>query len=122
MRTLVDAGIKAGVALAPLLPGLSDTPESMLEVLRRARDAGACHAWMNTLNLRPGVREHFLEALARDYPDQVERYVELYRRAYLDRDYTEAVRAEKRLADRAVGGIRDRRPNPILPELQLSLL
>ncbi len=122
MRTLVDAGIKCGVALAPLLPELSDRPESIRAVLEQARDAGACHAWMNVLNLRPGVREHFLGELAKDYPEQVERYVELYRRPYLDREYVDAVRATKRDIDRELGGIRDRRSNPILPELQLSLL
>jgi DNA repair photolyase len=122
MRTLVDSGIKCGVALAPLLPGLSDTPASIRAVLAQARDAGACHAWMNVLNLRPGVREHFLEELAKDHPEQVERYVELFTRAYLPAAYADEVRATKRAIDRELGGIRDRRTSPILPELQLSLL
>lgn len=122
MRTLVDAGIKTGVALAPLLPGLSDDADSIRAVLEQAKDAGACHAWMNVLNLRPGVREHFLEELAKDYPDEVERYVELYRKPYLDRTLQEGVRSTKRRVERELGGIRDTRTNPILPELQLSLL
>jgi len=41
------------------------------------------------VNLRPGTREHFLEALARDWPEQVERYERLYARgAYLRGDQT----------------------------------
>lgn len=122
VRTLVDAGIRTGVALAPLLPGLSDDAGSIRAVLERAKDAGACHAWMNVLNLRPGVREHFLEELAKDYPEQVERYVELYRTPYLDRAMQDEVRDAKRRVVRDLGGIHDTRPNPILPELQLSLL
>ncbi|MCW2922368.1 MAG: radical protein [Thermoleophilia bacterium] len=122
MRVLVDAGIKCGVALAPLLPELSDTPESIRAVLLQARDAGATHAWMNVLNLRPGVREHFLEELAKDYPEQVERYVELFTKAYLPNAYADEVRDVKRRIDQELGGIRDRRIDPILPELQLSLL
>lgn len=122
MRTLVDAGIKCGVALAPLLPELSDTPGSIRAVLEQARAAGACHSWMNVLNLRPGVREHFLEELGKDYPDQVGRYVELYVKPYLPGAYADEVRQAKRAMERAVGGIRDTRANPILPELQLSLI
>jgi hypothetical protein len=56
----------------------------MAAVVRAARDAGAAHAWCRVLDLRPGTREHFLEHLARDWPDQVARYERLYRgRAYV---------------------------------------
>jgi DNA repair photolyase len=86
---LRDAGIKAGVGMAPLLPGLSDDPTLIADVVRAARDAGATHLWWNVLNLRPGTKEHFLEALARDWPDQLDRYKSLYAdRAYLGRDET----------------------------------
>ncbi len=84
MERLAAAGIRVGVGLAPLLPGLSDDPAGMAAVVRAARDAGASHAWCRVLDLRPGTREHFLEHLARDWPDQVARYERLYRgRSYL---------------------------------------
>jgi hypothetical protein len=38
--------------------------------------------------LRPGTREHFLEGLAKDWPEQLERYHRLYRGAYLGKDAT----------------------------------
>ena len=65
---LVEAGLDVGVGMAPILPGLSDSPESMAAVVRAARDAGATGIWANLLYLRPGTREHFLENLARDWP------------------------------------------------------
>ena len=44
---LVDAGIDAGVGMAPILPGLSDRPELLADVVRAARDAGATSIWTN---------------------------------------------------------------------------
>jgi DNA repair photolyase len=78
IRTLTDAGIAAGVALAPVLPGLTDGPRDMAAVLDAAREAGATHAWSNILNLRPGTREHFLDVLRREWPAEMERYLRLY--------------------------------------------
>ena len=80
--------------MAPILPGLSDRPEQLAEVVRAARDAGACGIWANVLNLRPGTREHFLDCLAQDWPELLPEYERLLRpRAYLrGAAATEAVR------------------------------
>jgi DNA repair photolyase len=87
VRRLSDAGIDVGVGMAPILPGLSDRPEQLEEVVRAARETGAGSIWANLLFLRPGTREHFLEALGRDWPEEVARYEELYHgRAYLPPD------------------------------------
>ena len=53
IRRLVDAGIKAGVGMAPILPGVSDRPEQLAAVVRAAREAGATGVWANVLFLRP---------------------------------------------------------------------
>lgn len=123
MCELAHAGIHTGVALAPLLPGLSDTDESIRAVLEQAREAGACTAWLNMLYMRDGVKAHFLEGLARDFPDEVGRYLELYGdAAYLPRGMVDDARRRMQAIGSELGGIEDRRPAPILPELQLSLL
>jgi DNA repair photolyase len=84
VRRLSAAGIDVGVGMAPILPGLSDRPEQLEEVVREARAAGARSIWANVLYLRPGTREHFLEALAEDWPEEVARYEQLFaNRAYL---------------------------------------
>src|SRR5262249_57595921 len=77
VRALVDAGIDAGVAVAPVLPGLSDAPDQLREVVEAARAAGASHVWASVLHLRPGTKEHFLAELARDWPEYLSRYVGL---------------------------------------------
>jgi len=115
LTRLVDAGIDVGVGMAPILPGLSDRPELLADVVRAARDAGATSIWTSLLNLRPGTREHFLANLARDWPDLVPRYRRLYAgRAYLGDDEIVPVRREvAELRDRFE--IRDRRRAPIVP-------
>src|SRR5215831_4296757 len=60
LSTLVDAGIRSSVGMAPILPGLSDHPDQLRRVVEAARAAGACGIWANLLHLRPGTREHFL--------------------------------------------------------------
>ena len=124
LATLVDAGIKAGVGMAPILPGLSDRPEQLAEVVKAARAAGATGIWANLLYLAPGTKEHFLEALARDWPEQLDRYEDLYAHgAYLPRAKVEPVRQQVRGLARA-HGIRDRRTAPVVPPpepVQLSL-
>ena len=93
VRRLVDAGIRTNVAVAPILPGLSDGPEQLAETVRAAREAGAHHLWASVLHLRPGTREHFLEALARDWPSESARYERLYAgKSYLPASETEPVR------------------------------
>ena len=116
LQELVEAGIKANVGMAPILPGISDRPEQLEEVVREARAAGACGVWANLLFLRPGTREHFLEALAEDFPDQLGHYERLYaRRAYLGAEHAKPIRSQVAELARK-HGVRDRRRAPILPE------
>ncbi|HEY5294563.1 MAG TPA: radical SAM protein [Gaiellaceae bacterium] len=125
LRALVDAGVRASVGMAPLLPGLTDGAEQIERVVAAAREAGACGIWANLLYLKPGTREHFLECLARDWPELLPEYEQLYaRRAYLARSDSEPARLEVRRLAR-MHGIRDRRPAPLRPQPrdeQLSFL
>ena len=110
--------------MAPILPGLSDRPELLADVVRAAREAGATGIWANLLYLKPGTREHFLDALARDWPEQLPRYEELYaERAYLPRAEVDPVREQVRSLARE-HGVRDRRRVPLGPPaepVQLTL-
>ncbi len=124
LTKLVDAGVRASVGMAPILPGLSDGPQQLAEVVKAARAAGATGIWANLLYLAPGTKEHFLEALARDWPEQLERYEDLYAKgAYLPRAKVDPLREQVRALARA-HGVRDRRRAPLTPPpepVQLSL-
>jgi DNA repair photolyase len=116
ITTLVEAGIDARVGMAPILPGISDRPEQLRDVVRAAREAGATGIWANLLFLRPGTREHFLAHLAEDWPEQLPRYQELYSgRAYLGSDDQKPVRTEVSRLARELG-VRDRRRVKLEPE------
>ena len=76
------AGIPCGVLMAPVLPGISDSPRQLRQVVEACIDAGATHVSPILLHLRPGVREEFMPWLEEAYPDLVPRYEEMYTRAY----------------------------------------
>ena len=126
LKTLVEAGVRASVGMAPLLPGLSDHPSSLARVVTAAREAGACGIWANLLYLREGTREHFLACLERDWPELLPEYDRLYAggRAYVrEADARPAKEEVRRLAKEH--SIRDRRATKLRPparDEQLSLL
>jgi DNA repair photolyase len=113
VKELVDAGIKVGVGMAPILPGISDKPEQLREVVKAAREAGATGVWTNVLFLRPGTREHFLEHLAENWPEQIEQYERLYAgRAYLPSAESKPLRQQVASLTREYG-VKDRRRRPL---------
>jgi DNA repair photolyase len=109
LQALVEAGLDVGVGMAPVLPGLSDAPEQLDAVVRAAREAGATRIWGRFVYLQPGTKEHFLRAIARDFPDQLAWYEEAFATStYLPRDMQQALGRELAARKRA-HGIADRR-------------
>jgi DNA repair photolyase len=82
LRVLVAAGIKAGVGMAPILPGISDAPAQLEATVAAAAEAGARFLWGNLVYLKPGTREHFFSFLDREYPHLRPRYDGLFAGAY----------------------------------------
>ena len=100
VKQLVAAGIPCGILMAPILPGISDSPEQLRAVVRAAADAGASHLTPLTLHLRPGVKEEFLPWLEEAYPELVAGYRRLYRGSNAPKpvreEIADRVRSEKR--------------------------
>lgn len=128
---LAAAGLRVSVAMAPILPGLSDRPDQIEAVVKAARDAGASHLWSGMLHLRDGTRQHFLATLERHWPELLPRYLADYRAGpYLNAQKTQPVqRTVSALASRLGLGSERREfltpppapPAPPPPQ-QLSLL
>jgi DNA repair photolyase len=77
---LTRAGIKTGVLVAPLIPGVNDAPEQVAEIVELAEEAGAAYVSAIALHLRGDVKGLFFKWLEEHRPDLVLRYRELYRR------------------------------------------
>jgi DNA repair photolyase len=106
VAALADAGIPAGVMVAPIIPGMSDGRAQLEAVVRGAIDAGASSITPIVLHLRPGLREVFEPWLAEVRPDLVVRYRRLYAGTYApDRERRRIVGLVHELLD-AHGGPR----------------
>ena len=95
------AGIPTGVLVAPLMPGINDSPKQVEAILQACADAGATSVGGIALHLRGEVRGIFMEWLRSYRPDLVERYEELYARgAYVSRDESDRIQRLLRNAKR----------------------
>lgn len=87
---LTRSGIRAGVLIAPLMPGINDDPRQIAAIAEAADAAGADSIGGIPLHLRGAVRDVFMDWLRSARPELVPRYEALYARgAYLrpaDRD------------------------------------
>jgi DNA repair photolyase len=104
VRRFADAGFGVTVLLAPVLPGLTDTDESIDATVAAIARAGAAGVTALTLHLRPGAREWYRAWLARTHPDLVPRYQEIYGRgSYAPTAYQREVSARVATAARRHG-------------------
>ncbi len=71
IAALSAAGIRTGIAVAPVIPGLNDS--DIPKLLSRAREAGASKAFLTLLRLPAETRPVFEERLAEAYPDRAAR-------------------------------------------------
>jgi DNA repair photolyase len=83
VRAISQAGIPCGVLMAPILPGISDSPDQLKRTAAAILDAGAAYVYPLHLHLRPHVKEEFMGWLDREYPSLVGRYEDMFQgRAY----------------------------------------
>ena len=96
MERLVNSGVSAGVLLAPIVPGITDSRANLEEVTRAAAGHGAQFLGANVLYLKEGTKEHFMEFLQSAYPDLVATYQHLYPSSYAPKKLQERLRLRVR--------------------------
>jgi len=123
-------GIPTGVLVAPLMPGINDSPEQIERIVALATEAGAVHIGGQTLFLKGSVREIFFDWLREHRPDLLERYERLYASgAYIPADERRSIElaagapwARRRYAARfRHRGAARRAPEEVKPAPQGSL-
>ncbi len=95
MRQLREAGVYAGVLLAPILPGITDSTASLDAVMAAAAEHDAAFLGSSALRLAPLVKEHYLGFVGGSFPDLLPRYQRAYAGPHAPRDYLE--RLEERV-------------------------
>ena len=121
VRRLAEAGIRVGVGVAPVVPGLTDDRHALAAVVRASADAGASFAWHGVLNLGEVTRDAFFSYLDEDRPDLVSRYRAMYRSKYAPASYVREVAARFASASNAAAFAPPPaiESEPRLPELTL---
>jgi DNA repair photolyase len=92
VRHLRDAGVNAGVLMAPIVPGFSASPAQLESTVKAIADAGAAFMGANVMFLKGGTKDHFLGFISREFPQMVEGYQHLYAGAYANSQYLTGVR------------------------------
>jgi DNA repair photolyase len=94
LRALAAEGLEAGVFLMPVLPGLTDSAESIDEVARAAAAAGARYLCHQVVFLREPTRSFWRGFLRENFPALAPRYDSWFAGgAYAEADLREAVAA-----------------------------
>jgi DNA repair photolyase len=91
VRELVDAGIRAGVLMNPIVPGITSKPALMERTMKTIADHGARFVGCNVMFLEGGTRDHFMRWLAAEFPHLVEGYNSLYAGKYAPSSYRKEV-------------------------------
>jgi DNA repair photolyase len=93
VRHLREAGVNAGVLMAPVVPGFTTQPARLEATIKAIAEHGAAFMGANLLYLKGGTRDHFMGFLAAEFPHLLDGYNRLYPRAYAPSGYVTAVRS-----------------------------
>jgi DNA repair photolyase len=91
VRALADAGIRAGVLMSPIVPGITSQPARLERTIKEIANHGAAFVGASLLHLEGGTRSHFLGYLSRQFPHLAEKYDRLYAGKYAPASYARKV-------------------------------
>jgi len=103
VRELVDAGINAGVLMAPIVPGFSSSRAKLERTVKAIADHGARFLGCNVMYLQDGTRTHFMRFIEREFPSMRPRFEKLYAKKYPPDTYRKAVQGMVRVLQQRYG-------------------
>jgi DNA repair photolyase len=125
VRALREAGIRAGVFVMPVLPGLTDREEDLETLAREAKRAGALWLVGGALHLMPAPKKVFFPFIEQKFPRLATRYRQWYgRAAYAPEKYRgEVSEIFRRLREKYELGTRPTAPlrRPAVAQMDLPL-
>jgi DNA repair photolyase len=103
VRELSEAGIRAGVLMNPIVPGLTSQPAKLEATVKAIAEHGAAFMGTNVLFLKDGTRTHFMGFLEKNFPELWKKYERLYPGAYARESYAKEVRGIVKLLQKKYG-------------------
>src|SRR5215472_8959064 len=94
LNELTRAGIRCNILMMPMIPGLTDEPARIENVIRAAKRAGADGVWWRSLYLKPAAARRFIPFVRERFPQLAPRIDEFYgRHVYAPVAYDDRMRA-----------------------------
>ncbi len=116
VRILTDAGVQAGVLMAPVVPGLTSQPAKIERTIKAIADHGARFCGGMVMHLEGGTRDHFMRFLSESFPDLAPRVNRLYTDKYAPKAYRDQVDRVMALLRQRYGlGGREKRTSTMEP-------
>ncbi len=103
VRELNDAGVDAGVLMAPIVPGFTSSRSKLERTIKAIADHGARFVGSNVMHLEAGTRAHFMEFIAREFPAMLPRFERLYVKKFAPPAYREEAQAMVRVLQQRYG-------------------
>lgn len=103
VRELVDAGLNAGVLMAPIVPAFSSSRAKLERTVKAIADHGARFVGCNVMYLQDGTRSHFMKFLEREFPSMRPRFEKLYAKKYPPDAYRKEVQGMVRALQQRYG-------------------
>ena len=94
VKRLAEAGIDVSVNCMPVLPGITDDPAALNELVARVADAGATYIAACALRLRSASKRRYLPFVRESFPELSKSYEKTYAQgAYAGQKYRDGLQA-----------------------------
>ncbi|HXD73131.1 MAG TPA: radical SAM protein [Vicinamibacterales bacterium] len=103
VRELVDAGIHAGVLMAPIVPGFTSSRRKVEDTIKAIADHGARFVGAAVMRLEDGTRDHFFGFIEQHFPSMLPGLTRLYGRKEAPPAYRHEVQAMVRVLQERYG-------------------